>query len=128
MQRYFLLYNLEVGLMKLEIGKSVVTVEEQKMEIIREKRNEALWHTEENGTQNTNIISQVDVWDELVLENGIRRQMELLQEEQEEKFSEIIEEGNEIENYLLMKREFGMELNRTQQEEQENPNWSCLHT
>ncbi|KEJ82429.1 hypothetical protein OXYTRIMIC_316 [Oxytricha trifallax] len=110
MQRYYLLYNLEVGLMKLEIGKSGITVEDQTMELIRERRNEALWHTEESGTQNTNIVSQVDVWDEMVLENGIERQMELLQEEQEEKFSEIAEEGNVVEEYLLMQRGYGMEI------------------
>ncbi|KEJ82977.1 hypothetical protein OXYTRIMIC_420 [Oxytricha trifallax] len=101
-QRYYLMFNLEVGLMKLEIGKSGVIVEEKTIEIIREKNNEMLWQAEmdENGTKNNNMISQIDMWDELVLKNSTEMQMELIKEEQEGRLSGINEEVDEVEGYL----------------------------
>ncbi|KEJ82754.1 hypothetical protein OXYTRIMIC_605 [Oxytricha trifallax] len=67
MQRYYLLLNLEVGYMRMEIGKSGVTIQEKDLEQITNKRNETLWQEEENRSQQTYFNTQVDTWDELVL-------------------------------------------------------------
>ncbi|KEJ82966.1 hypothetical protein OXYTRIMIC_019 [Oxytricha trifallax] len=110
MQRYDLMFNLEVGLLKLEIGKSGITIEEKTMEIIRERKNEMLWQAEleENGTQNKNMYSQFDVC-EMVLKNGSQMYMEKVYEEQEGGFSEKIVEGAYVEEYLFPRTELDKE-------------------
>ncbi|KEJ82618.1 hypothetical protein OXYTRIMIC_582 [Oxytricha trifallax] len=69
---YFLTFNLEVGHMKLQIGKSGVTIYAEETEQVAEKRNEDIWKlaNEEKGTEKTYMKSHVDTWDEWVLENG----------------------------------------------------------
>ncbi|KEJ82704.1 hypothetical protein OXYTRIMIC_058 [Oxytricha trifallax] len=88
MQRYYLLFNLEIGYMRMEIGKSGIALEEKDMDKITDKRNQTLWQ-EENGSQQTNFNTHVDAWDELVQDKGNKSQLEQFREEQEGNFSEM---------------------------------------
>ncbi|KEJ82496.1 hypothetical protein OXYTRIMIC_418 [Oxytricha trifallax] len=100
MQRYYLLFNLEVGHMKMEIGKSGVNTQERDLEQITNKRNETLWQ-EENRSQQTYFNTQVDTWDELVLNSVGQSHMELYKGNDEGKFNEIGENPTVVEDYIF---------------------------
>ncbi|KEJ82630.1 hypothetical protein OXYTRIMIC_216 [Oxytricha trifallax] len=100
MQRYYLLFNLEVGHMKMEIGKSGVNTQERDLEQIKNKRNETLWQ-EENISQQTYFNTQVDTWDELVLNNVGQSHLELYKGDDEGNFSEIGENPTVVEDYIF---------------------------
>ncbi|KEJ82942.1 hypothetical protein OXYTRIMIC_263 [Oxytricha trifallax] len=106
MQRYYLKFNLEVGLMKLEIGISGISVDEKTIETMIEQQTEALLQKEHEteGAQGWNNFLAIDVWDEMVLENGVKLQMELIQEERDASFNAVIEEGAEEEDYLFSQK------------------------
>ncbi|KEJ82735.1 hypothetical protein OXYTRIMIC_423 [Oxytricha trifallax] len=97
MQRYYLLFNLEIGYMRLEIGKSGIALEERDMDKITDKINQTLWQ-EENRSQQTNFNTHVDTWDDLVLDKGNKSQLEQFREEQEGNFSEIEKNPIDVED------------------------------
>ncbi|KEJ82924.1 hypothetical protein OXYTRIMIC_524 [Oxytricha trifallax] len=101
MQRYYLAFNLEVGHMKLEIGKSGITVNAEDTEYIAEKRNESIWQVgnEEKWENTTLMRSQIDNWDDLLLNNN-RMELEGTQANEDGLFSEVEENQAEVENYL----------------------------
>ncbi|KEJ83157.1 hypothetical protein OXYTRIMIC_446 [Oxytricha trifallax] len=100
-QRYYLAFNLEVGHMKLEIGKSGVTVNAEETELVAEKRNGDLWKlsNEEKGTKTTFMKSHVDTWDEWVLENDNKMELVDQQEHQDQYFSDAEEVLGGVESF-----------------------------
>ncbi|KEJ83115.1 hypothetical protein OXYTRIMIC_258 [Oxytricha trifallax] len=107
MQRYYLMFNLEVGVMKLEIGKSGISIREEDVEQITEKRNGILWKSEweDKGTEMMNQNSHIDTWDELVLQNGARMEMEQSNIDEEGRFSDIGDNEAEVESYLYAQKD-----------------------
>ncbi|KEJ82381.1 hypothetical protein OXYTRIMIC_515 [Oxytricha trifallax] len=102
MQRYYLMFNLEIGYIKIEIGRSGKAVEKQEVERIAEKKNEALWQwvEQEADTEMINQTSHIDMWDDLVLKNGAQFKLEREKVINEGEFSEAGEQLRDVEWYL----------------------------
>ncbi|KEJ82529.1 hypothetical protein OXYTRIMIC_689 [Oxytricha trifallax] len=101
MQRYYLAFNLEVGHMKLETGKSGITVNAEDTEYIAEKRNQSIWQVanEEKWENTTLMRSQIDNQDDLLLSNN-RMELDGNQANENGLFSEVEENQAEVEYYL----------------------------
>ncbi|KEJ82923.1 hypothetical protein OXYTRIMIC_573 [Oxytricha trifallax] len=102
MQRYYLMLNLELGFVKIDIGRSGLAIEKEEMEVNREKKSEALWLLVDKDLDTTmiNLHSQIDVWDELVLKNATQFELEREDDRQGGEFSDVDEDLTEAEWYL----------------------------
>ncbi|KEJ83060.1 hypothetical protein OXYTRIMIC_321 [Oxytricha trifallax] len=105
MQRYYLMFNLEVGLMKLEIRISGISIREEDLELITDNRNQNLWQAnwDAKGTEMINQSSHADNWDEMMIQGGDKMLLEQTQTGQEWKFSDLEENITEIEGFLYTK-------------------------
>ncbi|KEJ82847.1 hypothetical protein OXYTRIMIC_533 [Oxytricha trifallax] len=103
MQRqYFLMFNLDVGHNKIEIGRSGIAIQEDEVERDLEKKGEMIWQpaNEEMGTDSTHFNQAIDRWDNIVLREYPRGELEQELTDLEGKFSQIIEETSGVEEYL----------------------------
>ncbi|KEJ82700.1 hypothetical protein OXYTRIMIC_495 [Oxytricha trifallax] len=102
MQRYYLMFNLEVGHNKMEIGRSGMAIQEEEVERDLEKKGELIWQlaNEEMGTDSTHFNQAIDGWDNKVMREYPRGDLEQELTEIEGKFSQIIDEASGVEEYL----------------------------
>ncbi|KEJ82965.1 hypothetical protein OXYTRIMIC_652 [Oxytricha trifallax] len=102
MQKYYLMINLELGFVRIDIGRSGMTIEKEEMEANREKKSEALWLLVDKDldTVMINQHSKIDVWDELVLKNAAQFELERENNRQGGEFSDVDEDLTEAEWYL----------------------------
>ncbi|KEJ82605.1 hypothetical protein OXYTRIMIC_658 [Oxytricha trifallax] len=103
MQRYYLMFNLEVGSVRMEIGKSGITIQEDELERDIERKNELIWQHADEDLESDSITfnAQVDQWDEVILRGDIKAHIENDIEDCEGKFSELVGDAPEVESYLF---------------------------
>ncbi|KEJ82667.1 hypothetical protein OXYTRIMIC_583 [Oxytricha trifallax] len=103
MQRYYLMFNLEVGSVRMEIGKSGITIQEDELERDMERKNDLIWQHADEDLENgsTTFNAQIDQWDEVIMRENIKAQIEIEIEDCEGKFSELVGDAPEIEGYLF---------------------------
>ncbi|KEJ82888.1 hypothetical protein OXYTRIMIC_709 [Oxytricha trifallax] len=106
MQRHYMMLNLEVGHIKMEIGKSGTTIENKELERNTEKKCMALWEHiwQEPDTKMMNQQSHVDQWEELVQKDAQVFHIEEEGDKREGKFSKLGEDLTEFEWYLQKDR------------------------
>ncbi|KEJ83044.1 hypothetical protein OXYTRIMIC_136 [Oxytricha trifallax] len=102
MQRYYITYNMEIGYMRMEIGKSGKSIKDSEAEANHEPRNINLWSLIDNemDTEMMNL-TQIDAWEDLVQKDFKSTMLEQYDEEDEGQFSENGRNITEIEFYLL---------------------------
>ncbi|KEJ83149.1 hypothetical protein OXYTRIMIC_345 [Oxytricha trifallax] len=102
-QRYYLMFNLEVGFTKMEIGRSGKAISEEETIREMERKSELIWQgaDDEMGTSSYYYVPKIDRWDELILREAPRGQLEQELSECEGRFSEIIEGETAAEKYLF---------------------------
>ncbi|KEJ83013.1 hypothetical protein OXYTRIMIC_782 [Oxytricha trifallax] len=117
MQRYYILFNMEVVFMKMKIGRSGVALSDDEIAEDTEKRNEGIWQqSSQELTAGTYVFnSQIDQWDDVVMREDQRGEIEQEFIANEGRFSELAEEVPEIEEILfpnkMKHREEGREEN-----------------
>ncbi|KEJ82481.1 hypothetical protein OXYTRIMIC_178 [Oxytricha trifallax] len=89
MQRYYLMFNLEVGFNKMEIGKSGIAIVEEEAEKNIEKRSSLIWKQadKELGVEANNPTNLVDRWEEMVMVNQWQSELEQEYEKFEREFN-----------------------------------------
>ncbi|KEJ82718.1 hypothetical protein OXYTRIMIC_125 [Oxytricha trifallax] len=99
MQRYYMMLNLEVGYMKMEIGKSGFALREEEMLKVKEQQSESMWMrmNDEVGSQSYTQAINVDTWHEMVLDKFSKTELEKAMDGQGREISELGEEVSEIE-------------------------------
>ncbi|KEJ83166.1 hypothetical protein OXYTRIMIC_143 [Oxytricha trifallax] len=124
MQRYYMMLNLEVGYMKMEIGKSGFALKEEEMMKIQEQQSESMRMrmNDEIGFQSYTQTINVDTWDEMVLENLCKTELEKAMDGQEREISELGEEVSETEECLFtqnpkQRKRKNSTMNRKREEE-----------
>ncbi|KEJ83117.1 hypothetical protein OXYTRIMIC_247 [Oxytricha trifallax] len=97
------MFNLEVGLPRMEIGKSEITIKEAEQEQDMERKKELLWqHADEDlGNGQISFNAKIDEWDDIIMRDDEKIQIENENEDYEGKFNELVEEAPEIEGYLF---------------------------
>ncbi|KEJ83009.1 hypothetical protein OXYTRIMIC_180 [Oxytricha trifallax] len=103
MQRQHMMLNLEVGYMKMEIGKSGFALRKEEMLRVQEQQNESMWMrmNDEVGSQSYTQAINVDTWDEMVLENFSKTELEKAIDREGREINEIGDEVSEIEECLF---------------------------
>ncbi|KEJ83090.1 hypothetical protein OXYTRIMIC_349 [Oxytricha trifallax] len=103
-QRYYAIFlPRKIGHMKMEILKSGMALEEEKVARETERKNVMIWQKadEEMGTSVFN--SHIDNWDEDIIRGSQGLQMDKEDLELEERYSQMVNEFSEAEGYLFNK-------------------------
>ncbi|KEJ83035.1 hypothetical protein OXYTRIMIC_053 [Oxytricha trifallax] len=77
MQRYYLMFNLELGFLKNEIGRSVIAIKEKELKRDMERRNDLIWQqaNKDIGAGSVDFFPQINQWD-LVMREDVNAQIE----------------------------------------------------
>ncbi|KEJ83073.1 hypothetical protein OXYTRIMIC_214 [Oxytricha trifallax] len=103
MQRYYLMLNLEVGFMKMEIGKSGYLIREEEAVQNQEKRSEMIWSQvgREIGDLQESVNQQLDNWEGIFQRSDWQLELEQEFEHQEEAGSDFDGHLTELECCLF---------------------------
>ncbi|KEJ82626.1 hypothetical protein OXYTRIMIC_301 [Oxytricha trifallax] len=93
----------QVGSVRMEIGKSGITIQEDELKRDIERKNELIWQHADEDLENGSITfnAQVDQWDEVILRGDIKAHIENEIEDCEGKFSELVGDAPEVESYFF---------------------------
>ncbi|KEJ82739.1 hypothetical protein OXYTRIMIC_323 [Oxytricha trifallax] len=100
-QRYYTMFNLEVGYMKMQIGRSGMTLEEEEVTRDIERKSMMLWQKADEEVVQSMYNSHIDNWDDLVLGGAPKVSQDKEDLELQEEFGEMMGEVSEIENYMF---------------------------
>ncbi|KEJ82706.1 hypothetical protein OXYTRIMIC_472 [Oxytricha trifallax] len=118
MQRYYLMFNLEIGQNKMEIGKSGLTIQEEEAERNMEQKSLLIWDqvSVEMGSGNARQNQQEEGWKEMILRNEWQSELEQQFEKFEGNISELNESMSELENVLFSDKSSHQPRNEDKQE------------
>ncbi|KEJ82681.1 hypothetical protein OXYTRIMIC_438 [Oxytricha trifallax] len=96
MQRYYFVFNLEIGFTQMENFRSGKAISEDEAIREMERKSELIWQVadDEMGTSSFYYDPKNDRWDDLIQREILRGQLKQEFIECKGKFSEIIEEGS----------------------------------
>ncbi|KEJ82580.1 hypothetical protein OXYTRIMIC_407 [Oxytricha trifallax] len=91
MQRQQMIFNLEVGFTKMEIGKSGHSVRDDEAEMNTKKQNSMLWRQADEGMDSGLVNANIseDGWDKLVQRNEWQAELERQYRKEEEQLGDI---------------------------------------